>query len=127
MDKNYDGGLNFKEFMMGLESLGIKLNMADHRLIFEAIDYDNEGEVNFSKFCLLNEDNQEKLRKLQQDWKENNDDKKSYVSRSSGKPPVAPKMSLAASSTKGHPLFGDGVIPKSKNINDFTKQVNSLG
>jgi Ca2+-binding EF-hand superfamily protein len=53
-DKNFDGGLNFKEFITGMESIGVKLKLSDYRLIFDAVDYDNEGEIGFSKFCLFN-------------------------------------------------------------------------
>lgn len=55
-DKNFDGGLNFKEFITGMEDIGIKLKLSDLRLIFDTIDYNNEGEIGFSKFCLLNTD-----------------------------------------------------------------------
>ncbi len=53
-DKNFDGGLNFKEFITGMENIGVKLKMTDYRLIFDSIDYDSAGEIGFSKFCLLN-------------------------------------------------------------------------
>ncbi len=46
-DKNFDGGLNFKEFITGMESIGVKLKLADYRLLFEALDYDDEGEIGF--------------------------------------------------------------------------------
>lgn len=39
-DKNFDGGLNFKEFITGMEGIGMKLKISDYRLIFEALDYD---------------------------------------------------------------------------------------
>jgi Ca2+-binding EF-hand superfamily protein len=39
-DKNFDGGLNFKEFITGMDGIGIKLKLTDYRLIFDAIDYD---------------------------------------------------------------------------------------
>eukprot|EP00351_Strombidinopsis_sp_SopsisLIS2011_P005729 CAMPEP_0116872698 /NCGR_PEP_ID=MMETSP0463-20121206/3524_1 /TAXON_ID=181622 /ORGANISM="Strombidinopsis sp, Strain SopsisLIS2011" /LENGTH=144 /DNA_ID=CAMNT_0004513331 /DNA_START=125 /DNA_END=559 /DNA_ORIENTATION=- len=52
-DKNFDGSLNFREFMTGLSSIGVNLNMPDYRLIFEFIDYDEAGDISFFKFCLL--------------------------------------------------------------------------
>lgn len=55
-DKNFDGGLNFKEFITGMESIGVKLRLQDYRRIFDHVDYDAEGEIGFSKFCLLNMD-----------------------------------------------------------------------
>ena len=53
-DKNFDGVLNFKEFITGMEGIGVKLKLADYRLLFETLDYDDEGEIGFNKFCLLN-------------------------------------------------------------------------
>ena len=55
-DKNFDGGLNFKEFITGMEGIGVKLKISDYRLIFDALDYDEEGEIGFFKFCLINTD-----------------------------------------------------------------------
>lgn len=64
-DKNYDGGLSFKEFIFGLENLGVKLKYEDFRLVFNSIDYDNSWEIDFWKFCLLNTD-KVKLRHLKE-------------------------------------------------------------
>jgi Ca2+-binding EF-hand superfamily protein len=55
-DKNYDGNLSFKEFMNGLENIGIRLNLEDFLTIFKSLDFDNKGEIDFSKFCHLNTD-----------------------------------------------------------------------
>jgi Ca2+-binding EF-hand superfamily protein len=55
-DKNFDGGLNFQEFVSGLIEMGIHVSMADYRLIFEKIDFDKGGEVDYFKFCLLDYD-----------------------------------------------------------------------
>ena len=63
-DKNFDGSLNFKEFITGMEGIGVKLKLSDYRLIFDAIDYDGEAEIDFSKFCLLNTDRKQDLQKL---------------------------------------------------------------
>jgi hypothetical protein len=60
-DKNFDGGLNFKEFITGMESIGVKLKLTDYKLIFDHVDYDGEGEIGFSKFCLLNTDRRQDL------------------------------------------------------------------
>ena len=63
-DKNFDGGLNFKEFITGMEGIGVKLKLADYRLLFETLDYDDEGEIGFNKFCLLNQDRKSDLQRL---------------------------------------------------------------
>ena len=34
-DKNFDGSLNFKEFVQGMEGIGIKLKLDDYRKIFD--------------------------------------------------------------------------------------------
>ena len=60
-DKNFDGSLNFREFVQGMGELGINLNLADYRLIFDTIDYNEEYEIDYFKFCLLDYD-KEKLR-----------------------------------------------------------------
>ena len=55
-DKNFDGNLSFKEFMCGLENIGIILSLEDFQKIFKALDYDNAEDIDFEKFCLLNTD-----------------------------------------------------------------------
>ena len=53
--------MNFREFVQGMGELGINLNLADYRLIFDTIDYNEEYEIDYFKFCLLDYD-KEKLR-----------------------------------------------------------------
>ena len=48
--------MNFQEFVSGLIEMGIHVSMADYRLIFEKIDFDKGGEVDYFKFCLLDYD-----------------------------------------------------------------------
>jgi Ca2+-binding EF-hand superfamily protein len=55
-DKDFGGSLDFKEFIIGLEGIGIRLKLEDCRLIFETLDFNNQGDIDFSKFCLLNTD-----------------------------------------------------------------------
>lgn len=55
-DKNYDGNLSFKEFMTGLENIGIRLSLEDFLKIFQVLDYNQSNDIDFSKFCLLNTD-----------------------------------------------------------------------
>lgn len=33
--------------------MGVDLNLSDYRLIFDKIDYNEEGEIDYFKFCLL--------------------------------------------------------------------------
>ena len=63
-DRDFGGSLDFKEFIQGMECIGVKLKLDDYRLIFETIDYDKEGSIDFTKFCLLNTDKKHDLKKL---------------------------------------------------------------
>lgn len=56
IDKDFGGQLEFKEFMLTLEEMGIKLKLTDFKLIFDALDYDGRGRIDFTKFCYLNAD-----------------------------------------------------------------------
>lgn len=66
-DKNFDGSLNFREFVAGMNEMGICLTMPDFRLLFEKIDFDNEGEIDYFKFCLLDFEKNEMREKLKKD------------------------------------------------------------
>lgn len=76
-DKDYNGGLDFNEFMQGLENIGIILSFQDYKLIFDSVDYDNEGEIDYNKFLLLNTDNKkhEKIEYMEQKKKEREENK----------------------------------------------------
>lgn len=39
-----------------MENLGIRLQLEDFERIFKYLDKDDEGEINFEKFCHLNYD-----------------------------------------------------------------------
>jgi Ca2+-binding EF-hand superfamily protein len=39
-DKDRDGTINFREFVAGLENLGIRLNFEEYRNIFNTLDND---------------------------------------------------------------------------------------
>jgi Ca2+-binding EF-hand superfamily protein len=55
-DVNFDGTVEFHEFVGGLESCGINMPYADYRLVWDLINYDCAKELNFLKFCLINMD-----------------------------------------------------------------------
>ena len=63
-DKDFGGSLDFKEFITGMEEIGIKLKLPDYRRVFDTVDYDGKGEIDFNKFCLLNTDRKNDLLKL---------------------------------------------------------------
>lgn len=55
-DKNFDGSLEFREFVLGMGEMGINLTLPDYRLLFDKIDFNNEQEIDYFKFCLLDYD-----------------------------------------------------------------------
>lgn len=98
---------------MGLENIGIKLSYGDCKLIFDYIDYDKEGEIDYNKFLLLNTDNKkfEKIKymeKKKKEWEEVNRSLKAYE---------ISEKSISENSMSG--LFGDGIIPKNKSLQKF--------
>ena len=106
-DKNYDGDLSFPEFMTGLENIGIKLKYSDYKLIFDTLDYDQEGEIDYNKFLLLNTDNKRSERI-------------SYIEKKKGEREVnRSEYDLSTKKSVEHKGFGDGVIPKNKSIASF--------
>ena len=54
-----------------MENIGIKLSYADYKLIFESIDYDKQGEIDYNKFLLLNTDNKRKDKIIYMERKKN--------------------------------------------------------
>ena len=40
IDKDFGGSIDFKEFVIGMDSIGVKLRLDDYKLIFETIDFD---------------------------------------------------------------------------------------
>ena len=43
IDKDFGGSLEFKEFINSFEEMGIRLKIADFKMIFDALDYDGRG------------------------------------------------------------------------------------
>jgi len=56
IDKDFGGSLEFKEFITSFEEMGICLKVADFKMIFDALDFDSRGQIDFNKFCFLNSD-----------------------------------------------------------------------
>ena len=55
-DVNFDGTVEFHEFIGGLESCGIMMPYEHYRQVWDLINYDGDKELNFGKFCLINID-----------------------------------------------------------------------
>lgn len=115
-DKNFDGSLNFREFVSGMNEMGIMLTMPDFRLLFEKIDYDNENEIDYFKFCLLDFEKNEMREKL----KEGNG---GFGATAAGHK-VDKIFGFEEILENGHPIFRDGLIPKNKNPIAFTDAIN---
>ena len=52
--KGSDGNMNPADSTF--EEMGIKLRLNDFKMLFDVLDYDNRGTIDFSKFCHLNAD-----------------------------------------------------------------------
>ncbi len=63
-DKNFDGSLNFREFVLGMTEMGLNLTLTDMRLLFDKIDFDKAGEIDYFKFCLLDYDKEQMRQNL---------------------------------------------------------------
>jgi Ca2+-binding EF-hand superfamily protein len=55
-DVNYDGTVEFEEFVAGLEICGISMILKDYKDVYELINFDNDSHIDFQKFCLINID-----------------------------------------------------------------------
>lgn len=69
-DVNFDGSVEFHEFVQGLELCGINMPYHDYKLVFDAINWDNAKEIDFSKFCLINTDKSNNIQQLIKSKKE---------------------------------------------------------
>lgn len=49
--------------------MGINLTLPDYRLLFDKIDFNNEEEIDYFKFCLLDYDKEAMRTKLLQQYK----------------------------------------------------------
>ena len=131
-DKNFDGSLNFREIITGFNEIGIQLNLPDYRLIFDKIDYDQAGEVDFFKFCLLDYDKAALREKLISDY-ENDLMTKESSSVYSHNIRFERKTKSVSGDDNGeyvghsenlfHARFRDGKIPKNKDPKGFTADV----
>ena len=55
-DVNFDGTVEFYEFVNGLEHCGIFMPLEDYHAVYNILNYDNADDIDFSKFCLINID-----------------------------------------------------------------------
>ena len=55
-DINQNGDISFNEFRLGCENLGIKFTSKELRQVFEYMDKQKEGQINYKKFCSMSEE-----------------------------------------------------------------------
>ena len=55
-DLDSSGSINFEEFVIGCERCGINLILDDFKLVFNLVDFNHSGEIDFKDFCLINTD-----------------------------------------------------------------------
>ena len=91
-DMNFDGTIEFEEFVQGMEFCGIAMSLSEYKKVFDLINYDNADFINFQKFCLINVDKSnnifrlieetKKINKVQNDIKQDKEDEEYYNNRS---------------------------------------------
>jgi Ca2+-binding EF-hand superfamily protein len=68
LDKDFSGSLNFREFVQGMNEIGFEISLSDYRLLFDQIDFDEAGEIDYFKFCLLDFDKHDLRHQLMRDF-----------------------------------------------------------
>ncbi len=68
LDKDFSGMLNFREFVQGMDEIGFHISLSDYRILFNQIDFDQAGEIDYFKFCLLDYDRVNDRERLLKDY-----------------------------------------------------------
>ena len=55
-DINFNNRVSFNEFILGMENLKVKLSSRDALLIFNHLDQEKKGYINYNDFCNLAEE-----------------------------------------------------------------------
>ncbi|CAI2361416.1 unnamed protein product [Moneuplotes crassus] len=55
-DNDYSGNIGFTELVEGLETMGILLELESMKKLFNYLDVNKDGEINFNEFCRLHYD-----------------------------------------------------------------------
>eukprot|EP00347_Sterkiella_histriomuscorum_P010172 403377330 len=120
IDKNFDGKLSFKEFIEGLEGVGVKFSLEDFTKLFQHLDHDNQGLIDFSKFCMINTD---KLKGKQYVQTLQNDPKDHKMKR---RPPLPSNSNLLQPcffDRHKNSSFANGSLPKNKDLISFSNEI----
>ena len=51
-----------------MEEIGFQISLSDYRLLFDQIDFDEGGEIDYFKFCLLDVDKHDMRQQLINDY-----------------------------------------------------------
>ena len=89
-----------------MQEMGISLTLPDYRLIFDKIDYNDEGEIDYFKFCLLDYDKEQLRQKL-----------------SEGQTVSSGMFRTSSKSSGVHQRYPDGVVPKNKDPSSFVANI----
>lgn len=81
--------------------MGINLNLIDFKLLFDKIDFDSEGQIDYFKFCLLDYDKEQIRNRLLLQQR---------------------KPLLLKDKKEGHARFMDGRLPKNKDQQKFLEE-----
>lgn len=131
--------------MGGLEKIGIRMNLDDFQRLFDLIDFDQAGEIDFRKFCLLNVDKIRDTHNYIHDLKLKQGEGILRV----GKKPPLPHMplyqsyvntqknssivalidregSMRHSISGGSISFASGTVPKNKDYSKFANDVQQF-
>ena len=55
-DTNFNNRVSLNEFIIGMENLKVKLSSRDQQMIFNYLDKDNKGYIDYNDFCGLCEE-----------------------------------------------------------------------
>lgn len=99
-----------------MDDIGFQISLSDFRILFDQIDFDRAGEIDYFKFCLLDYDKVELREKLIRDHQLEtvrkqslNEDKSAFKKYTDGG-----QLNLR---------YLDGNMPKNKDVNNFINQV----
>ena len=93
-----------------MDEIGFNISLSDYRLLFDQIDFDEAGVLDYFKFCLLDYDKVYQRDSLQ----------KKYELQK-----VADQVGKHDFNDKNEAKFEDGNVPKNKDVNKFISAVRT--
>lgn len=111
--------------MNGLENIGIRLELEDFKSIYDIVDHDQKGEIDFNKFCLLNADRARDIKDVISDIKNHDGSPPETASK---KPPLhslRTNGTTVRSNSKNYQTSLN-IIPKNKDLGKFNDDVQEM-